>query len=119
MKTENLTFLEAIEAMKRGECADYMSCVGDCPFSIKDGHLRAYLGKRWVRSDSMNTIDLYKIVPDPSKPKQKESERLWQEYLSKVRRLHGEKPLVWERDTVDIHCNLIDYILARVKEERE
>ncbi len=121
MKTTNLTFLEAVEAMKRGEC--YRDpCMPDmiATHRIKDGVLQYFDKAKAVWGDSAYVTDKGRIVPDPSKPEQRESEGLWEQYEKEMWENTDEsKPkFAYVRDVLRRNKIFVDYILARVREEQ-
>ena len=103
MKTTNLTLLEAIDAMKRGECvADVFGFV----HRVSYGKLLYYNPDKSSWEATENCYGPCSIVADPSKPK--ESERLWRAYENAPNRMA----------ILESQC-FADYILARVKEMLE
>lgn len=159
MKTTNLTPLEAIDAMRRGECVNETGCSpGYCPWCIKDGEIFEYRDGGWKPPlHRMSFSSKFYIVPDPSKPKQKckycgaelrsdvycyydtnsrpglfcstycrnaayppkqkESNALWEQLSAALTSFYGHGNKATQEQI--FYKSLANYILARVREERE
>lgn len=69
MKTTNLTFLEACDAMRRGKCVSQLHNTIE-PYAIKDGQIVIWSGSYWRTVHWAGADASYEVVPDPSKPKE-------------------------------------------------
>lgn len=113
MKTENLTFLEAIEAMKRGECVE--SSLGSHVLHIRNGRIECYFNNKWESDYGLNPTGFWDIVPDPSKPRIRYSDGLWRQLSESISDAFPTKTeaLNWE---IRFRA-LADYIAARIEEK--
>ena len=109
MKTTNLTFLEAIEAMERGKCVRYGP--HGWIYRISGSALQLW-DLEWRDASFLAAKARYFTVPDPSQPELKKSEGLREQFH---RHCAYSGVSLRAEQAIEIYG---DYILARVREEQ-
>lgn len=121
MKRENLTFLEAVKAMERGEFCE--SGGSDLSYRIYDNRLEFWNARNdaWALSRNMYQHDgPWRIVPDPSKPKKKASEEAWERMVEAWKVWKGDIYAVdMDEHARDFYRAIIDCAKAEMREEME
>lgn len=72
MKRENLTLAELWPLVGDGQCFDFDEANGKSPFKFIMGvlHVWNYRGQKWGLASGLSPKFFYKLVDDPSEPKQ-------------------------------------------------